>query len=148
MVNIKLFLYLFDKNRLFNILLGFSLLGIIPLADFILVVKISHLMGNFLSLSLVSSLSGIALLLLINSLDNCLEEIKGSHISGFYEKSFLLYIGMLPSAILILIPGIISTLMGLLFLLKNVRILFGKFFTEKFQIDWKESYEYFYLLYK
>lgn len=148
MVNIKLFLYLFDKDRLFNILLGFSLLGIIPLADFILVIKLGNLIGNYMALAILCALSGLALLLLIQSLDTSIEEIKDNHKSGFSEKSFLFYIGLLPAAVLILIPGILSTLIGVILLVKKIRLLFGRWFTKIFQIDWKESYEYFYLLYK
>lgn len=148
MVNIRVLLYFFDKERFLKIFLGFSFFGLILLADFFLIFKIAYLLGEYLSLSLLAAFSGIGLFLFANQISRNIDEIHQQHQQGYSSIPFWKFIGSVPAAVLTLIPGFISTTIGILLLFPYFRIRLGELFTEKFKIDWSEVYEYFYILYK
>jgi len=148
MVNIRVLLYLFDKERFFKILLGISLFMFIPLFDFYIIFKIAYMLGNYLSLAVLSAFSGFGLLILITQLNKNLDSIKNTHLSGYEEKPFLYFLGSIPAVVFILIPGFLSTFLGLLFLIPPIKATIGNLLSRLFKIDWTEIYEYFYILYK
>lgn len=148
MVNIRVLLYFFDKERFFKIFLGFSFFGMILLADFFLLFKIAYLLGEYLSISLLAAYTGIGLFLFADQINKNIDEIHQQHQQGYSSSPFCKFIGSVPAAALTLFPGLISTTLGIFLLLPYFRIHLGRLFTDKLKIDWSEVYEYFYILYK
>lgn len=148
MINIRLLRFLFEKKRLYKLLLSGSFLGLLSLIDFLLFSLLSPFFGPFLILSIIAAVSGLGLYLLINQCNKSLDIIHKTHKRGYKEESFYLFIGLLPSLALLIVPGLFTNFFGFILLIQPVRRIFGQQLTEKLSIEWEEIYEYFYILYK
>ncbi|MDA3778873.1 MAG: FxsA family protein [Bacteroidales bacterium] len=120
----------------------------LTIVDFLLVMQVGYFLGNYLALSIVALISGIGLFIFNKTMNANINTIRDYHLIGYSEEPFLMFIGSMPSAILILIPGLITTFIGLILLIPSIRKQLGTMLSKHLQIDWNEIHEYFYILYK
>ena len=147
MVNIRLFLFFFKKENLFNVLLFFSLPSLLFVGDIFFIFFLVRLIGEYLALFLFFLFTALGQFILFKSFSLLLDRLKAAKIDGRDCKSlYYAYAGTLPSFIYLVYPGIISTLAGIMLLAPILRRQIGLGVSRFFNIDWDEINEYLFLL--
>ncbi len=147
MVNIRLFLFFFRKENIFNILLFLTLISLLFIGDIFFLVFLMRLIGTYLAFFfffLFTALGQFGIFRSFSVLLSSLSETKKA--GGDCHEYYILYAGTIPSAVYMVYPGIISTLAGFLLLSAPVRKMLGRLISAKLKIDWDEINEYLFLL--
>ena len=147
MVNIRLFLYFFKKENIFNILFFFSLASLLFLGDIFFLVFLMRLIGTYLAFTLFFLFSALGQIGLFRSFSTLIDNIRTAKDGGEdCMNHYLAYAGSIPAVIYMVYPGIISTLVGYILLINPVRKVLGEWVTKYLQLDWDEINEYLFLL--
>jgi UPF0716 family protein affecting phage T7 exclusion len=147
MVNIRLFLFFFKKENLFNLLLFFSVPSLLFMGDIFLLFYLTQLLGMNLAISLFFFFTALGQFILFKSFSVLLDRLMtAKEASDNCTEYYLAYAGTLPSLVYLIYPGIISTLIGSFLLLPLIRKKMGKGISSFFKIDWDEINEYLFLL--
>ena len=147
MVNIRLFLYFFKKENIFNILFFFSLASLLFLGDIFFLVFLIRLIGTYLAFTLFFLFSALGQIGLFRSFSILIDNIRTAKEKGEdCMDHYLAYAGSIPAVIYMIYPGIISTLIGYILLIVPVRKVLGEWVTRFLQLDWDEINEYLFLL--
>jgi UPF0716 protein FxsA len=131
-----------DGDFLFRtifILLGFAL---VPLAEIFLFVFLGNVIGNYLVLLIsgaVAVAGGFTALFQARRTEARLREVVRAGAWPGRELTHL--VGYLASAILLIAPGFITDLAGLLLLIPGLRIAVGRYLASKLETRFKELYE-------
>ncbi len=144
MFSIKFLLRLTENRRhsAFFLYLILLLSGIV-LLDFYLCMQGSIIFGIYLIMSLLCLLSLVGLPVSMGLVSRHLEGIDASRIrEEFPEGDFYGLTGAFLAGILLLIPGIISSFLGMFLLVKPLRILAGRILSDFLMVKWHEVYEY------
>ncbi len=145
MIDARLLLKFINKTSVSKILYSFLLIAILPTLDFWLYIFISTLIPGYHNLFLASTF-GFSLFCFFISfaiVRSELTEIKFLIKNGVYpKKQFQRLAGSFITTWLLVTPGIITSVVGLIFLIPGLKTLLGKLITHSFQKDMKSVYEY------
>ena len=115
----------------------YTILVISPLtvADFITLFIFSDLIGIYLYLGIITSITLFGVIIIIKLSKRTLKEFESKHKRGIYpEYEFYKLTGLLSASFLIIFPGIITSITGF--------ILIGRSLTKRLKLDWHGVYEY------
>lgn len=143
MLNLKILIRILEPDFTKKLLSLILIIAMIPIMDCILIINFSYLMGEYLFLA-------ILLLLSLSGFIFSLHMVNGTHIrlkKNLHDNTFLLkdynsLPGVLMVSFLLIMPGIISTIIGLVFSIPCFRVDLGKRISLILKIDWKEIHEY------
>ncbi|OQY33292.1 MAG: hypothetical protein B6241_08470 [Spirochaetaceae bacterium 4572_59] len=143
MLNLKFLIHILEPDFTKKILYLILILAMIPIMDCILFINFSYLMGEYLFLA-------ILLLLSLSGFIFSRHLVRRTHIrlkTNLHDNIFLLKdYNSLPAALmvsfLLIMPGIISTIIALVFSIPCFRNNLGKRISLILKIDWKEIHEY------
>ena len=143
MLNLRL-LFNFINPRFSRLLLAIlCILGLGVLLDTILILRISLLVGPWITMSFLSFRSALGLFISYNSVKNRGEILTEAVDRGhFPETGFSLYLSNLVAGCFLVVPGILNFFVGLAFLLPPVGQKIGDKIASLLGIDWQEAYEY------
>jgi UPF0716 family protein affecting phage T7 exclusion len=147
MVNIRLFLYFFRKENIFNILFFSSLASLLFLGDIFFLVLLIRLIGPYLAFTLFflfTAMGQIGIFRTFAVLIETIQDVKER--GGDCMPCYLAYAGTLPSVFYMIYPGILSTIIGFILLIPPLRKKVGKVISHFFELDWDEVNEYLFLL--
>lgn len=143
MLSVQYILSLFKDTKAVQILFFLMGAAIIQIVDLILTLFLTHLFGDFLILALISSLSLTGLFFSYLSVSSRIKQINTSCLSGcFPETLFHKLTGAFLAALLLFMPGFVSSLIGFIILLPPASVPTGKFMSDKSDTDWHTVYEY------
>ena len=147
MVNIRLFLYFFRKENIFNILFFLSIASLLFLGDIFFLVFLMRLIGTYLAFTLFFLFTALGQISLFRSFSLLIDSIREAKEEGVNCMDYYFsYAGSLPAVLYMIYPGIISTLVGFVLLLPPVKRNMGEFISRYFKLDWDEINEYLFLL--
>jgi UPF0716 family protein affecting phage T7 exclusion len=143
MLNLRL-LFNFINPQFSRLLLAvLCILGLGVLVDTMLILRISLLVGPWITMAVLSLRSALGLLISYNTV-RMRGEILGEavDVGHFPETGFALYLSSLVSGCFLIVPGILNLFVGLSFLLPPVGRKIGDRIASLLGIDWQEAYEY------
>ena len=126
--------------RIYLAILGF--MGIGALLDVILLLKLSLLIGTWLTLAILALTTSATIVLAFHLVDKRSHALYRSISYGvFSQNNFVNYVTILLACPLIMLPGIVNSLFGLLILLQPLSDKIGEIVVRTTGINWSESYE-------
>lgn len=145
MVDVRFLLKFLDRDSVVKNLFIILLSALFPTLDIWLLVYLSSIIPEYhnVLLAAVSASGLIGFFICFFIIKTSLNEIKFMIKNGIYpEKQFNRLAGSFFTAILMAIPGIISTITALVFMIPAIRTAVGKKITKSLSKDIKEVYEY------
>ncbi|MBB6482346.1 FxsA family protein [Spirochaeta isovalerica] len=143
MLSVQYILSLFKDTKAVQILFFLMGAAIIQIVDLILTLFLTHLFGDFLILALISCLSLAGLFFSYLSVSNRISKINESCLDGcFPETLFHKLSGAFLAALLLFMPGFVSSIIGFFILLPPLSVPAGKYLSVKSDTDWHTVYEY------
>lgn len=143
MLSIQFIINIFKDTKAVQFLYFFLAISIFQILDLFLTIFLTRIFGEYLIMAIIcsTSLLGLffsiirikSLILIINK--NCKEGI-------FPESQFHEIIGIFIAAILIFIPGFVTSLLGFLILLPVLSTKSGQYISKWTFTDWHTVYEY------
>mgnify|MGYP001556191794 CR=1 FL=1 len=126
--------------RMFSALLGVSL---VLLIDILLIIQAAFIWGGYLVMALVAGSSLIFLLLALYSLVYSSRTLRRKIRQGIYpENEFAAVNSILIAAVFFLIPGFITSCIGIILLLPPFRTIIGRAVNSKRKTRLQETYEF------
>ena len=118
-------------------------LALIPILDCIIIIFLAQLLGTFLFLAIIVFLSLAGFFFSLRLTFRTQKQIKDNLRNNILSlKHYNSLPGTLVIAYLLIVPGIISTIIGLIFAIPHLRSLLGSKISLYLKIDWKEIHEY------
>ena len=143
MLSMKSLIRFLDRGFIMKVLLVIMLYSLVPFGEFFLLLFVREYIGAHITMAAVAGTALIALVLARARLTKILGEIHGGIKAGEYpEESFDHLAGLIIAAILLLTPGFVSDLIGLLLFIPLLRKLAGRLITSRMRGRLKELYEY------
>ena len=143
MLNLKILLRVLQPGFIKKILFVFLAMSIVPIIDCYLIIQMAQLLGKYLFLAILVSLSLAGFFLSGVLVDKNLKKIDEKISNNILPlKDYNKFSGTLVVSFLFIIPGLISTLIALFISLPYFRIKLGSKISNYLQIDWKEIHEY------
>jgi len=143
MLNFKLIVTLLKPASVKNFLGIISIAGITAVADIILIIKISLILGPWITMSALSFISAVGIYFAYKSIEKINSEIIESIETGVYSPDlFYNYTASLLSAVLLILPGILNTISGIILSLPVFNRKTGRLISYSAGINWKEAYEF------
>jgi UPF0716 protein FxsA len=132
-----------DPGYLLKWFLLILLFSLLPLGDMYLLTVISGTIPRFLLFAGVTATGLLGLVLCFFSATRLLKAMKRRIRDGYYHPAdYFQLIGILLAAVLLLTPGLIGDVLGLLFLLPAFRRIVGRLAAGNMHERFKELYEY------
>ncbi len=143
MLNIRFLYTLLDSNFI-RVFLGLAaVIGIGVLADIIIILKLSLLIGPWITMAILSANAVLGIRIAYSLTDRCKQSIMETVGRGRGDHDqFFRYLATLITSLFLVVPGFINTIAGAVLLIPAVSIRFGKKTAEILGIDWREAYEY------
>ncbi|MBN2657510.1 MAG: FxsA family protein [Spirochaetales bacterium] len=117
--------------------------SIIQIIDLILTLYLTHLFGDYLILAIISSLSLAGIFFSYISVNSRIRQINTSCGEGcFPENLFNQLTGTFFAAVLLFMPGFISSFFGFLLLFPLFSIPAGRYISRNSDTEWHTVYEY------
>lgn len=143
MLNLKILIRIMEPDFTIKFLYLTLILAMIPVMDCILIINFSYILGEFLFMA-------ILLLLSLAGFIFSLHLVKRTHIRLKYNLQNNIFLlkdynslpGALMVSFLLIMPGIISTIIGLVFSIPCFRVNLGRRLSLILKVDWKEIHEY------
>ncbi len=143
MLDVKALIRFFDSGfvyRFFSLLL---LAVLMIAADVFLILVVAGIIGRYLTLALVLGLSLSGFFLGMRVMTGIIARAKARVKEGIYPSDdFANLLGAFIATVLLILPGILSELCGLVFLIPNGRRAIGRRLTRDQGSKMKELYEY------
>lgn len=140
---IRFFLNTLQRTGTFVLISRLLSIGFIFLLDGFFLLYLSSILGGLLSLALMASLCLLGALLVGSSYRRHSRIATVQITSGVYPKlQFSHLTGLFFSLVFTVIPGLFSTLVGLLLYIPPFRLLFGTFVQKHFNQWYQELYGY------
>lgn len=132
-----------DISFILKLLYIVLLCSLIPLVDMLVVLQLAELIPKYILMAFVTA-SGLAgILISYFSIREVLRQIHYKIRSGYYPRNEVFeLVGLLPSAFLLITPGLIGDLIGLLLLIPSLRRMIGQMISGRTEDRFKELYEY------
>ena len=143
MLDVKILLKLMNPDYTVRFLYMILFAAFVPLLDFILIIMVSRYLGEYLFLAILTILSLGGFFISKGLLRKNLEIIQINTDNNYYSE---FYYNTIPAvffiAFLLIFPGIIGTLIGLVLALPYLRHKIGLFISNYLKIEWKEIHEF------
>ena len=119
-------LSLVDRAFVVRLLLVMLLASLLVVADGYALIELSTHLGRYLSLAVVASTGFVGLFFLTNSILATLSAMRRHVRSGsFPKRDFARLAGLFISAGLIVLPGLVTDLIGIVIYIPPLRVAFG-----------------------
>lgn len=143
MFNTDFLLKIIDKDNISKYISKILFLSLFIVVDFLTLFILGNLMGIFLYLASLGLLIFIGVTLSIRELKGEISQIEISNSKGIYpEKQFYKITGLLLASVLIIIPGLLTTIMGLLLITPALRFSVGRSLSKSLKLNWNAVYEF------
>lgn len=143
MLNMKSLLKFFDIGFLYRLLAAFLMIGLVFLGEIYLFFMIFDIFGIFFTLAVSTAKSLFCAFILFFLFGNILKQVrKFVKIGKYPQKKFELLAGTLVVGILLIFPGIITDVAGIIFMLPVFRRMLGRGFTKSMDGQLHEMYQY------
>lgn len=132
-----------DIGFILRLLYIVLLCSLIPIVDMLTAVQLAELIPKYLLMAFitVSGLAGMVISYFV--IREVLRQIHYKIRSGYYPRNEVFeLVGLLPSAFLLITPGFIGDVIGLLLLIPSLRRLVGQLISGRTEDRFKELYEY------
>lgn len=136
-------LQLCDRSFVIRLLLLLLLLAIPVIGDGLLLLMLAERYGRYLALAMAASTGLISLFFLVNSISSTLRTMQLRIAAAqFPARQYHDLAALVTAAVLLLLPGLLTDLLGLLFYLPLFRSLLGALVCRPFRRRMAEVYEY------
>lgn len=143
MIDTKILIRFFDRGFLLRTLLLLLLYSLVPIGEIALLFYLSTLIGVFLTLALLASTGLFGLLISYGAMKRTLKPLRRKIREGYYpEVEFVELAGLLASSLLLVTPGFVTDLAGLVLYSTAVRRRVGRAIVKRLEDRLKELYEY------
>ena len=133
----------FDRSFITRLLLLALLYSLLPLAEIFLLIYLGDRIGNYFTLALAALTGLIGMLFALRGFRRNLEILKTKIRAGEYPgEEFVTLTGIFLAAVLLLTPGFITDVLGLLLFVPVIRSGLGRLLIRLTRTDLKELYEY------
>ena len=133
----------FDRSFITRVLLLALLYSLLPLAEIFLLIYLGDRMGNYFTLALAALTGLIGMLFALRGFRKNLDILKRKIRAGEYPgEEFATLTGIFVAAVLLLTPGFITDVLGLLLFVPVIRNGLGRLLIRLTRTDLKELYEY------
>ncbi len=143
MLNLKVLINILQPEFTRNFLYFLLLVSFIPVLDCILILNLAYLIGNYLFLAILMALSFFGFFLsrrIIRKIQQQIHEDLKSNIMVL--DHYLSLPGSLAVSFILIMPGILSSLIGFICSIPFLRTKLGAYLSRILKIDWKEIHEY------
>jgi UPF0716 protein FxsA len=139
----RILLRFFDRTFITKLLILALLYSLLPLAEIFLLIYLGDRIGNYFTLALAALTGLIGMLFALRGFRRNLEVLRQKIRDGEYPgQEFITLTGIFLAAILLLTPGFITDLLGLLLFVPVIRNGLGRLLIRLTRTDLKELYEY------
>ena len=143
MLSMKILMRFVDRGFVFKTLYLILLVSAVPIGEIALLLYLESFVGTYLLLALVAATGLIGILVAFRQIRSILAAIRKRTDSGEYpEEEFVDLAGALLGSVLLVTPGFVSDVFGLLLILPFLRRLAGRLVTVRMRDRLKEVYEY------
>ncbi len=143
MLNFRL-LYILISPRSTRTYLGLTAgLGLVILLDIILFLKLSIMVGPWITMAILAAKTTVGILIMYYLVDLRSRRLIETIDDGCFESDiFSRYLSTLAASLFLIIPGLVNTFVGILLLIPLIGIKFGDRMARLTGIDWQEAYEF------
>lgn len=139
----KFILRFLDKTFITRLLILALLYSLLPLTEIFLLIYLGQRIGNYFTLALAAATGLVGMLFALRGFQKNLLRLKERIRKGvFPAEEFITLTGIFAAAILLLTPGFITDLLGLLLFVPVIRSTLGRLIIRLTRADFKELYEY------
>lgn len=143
MFNTEFLLKIIDKENSSKYITKLLFLSLVVVIDFFTLFILGNLLGIFLYLAILGLVILIGVSLVLKEIGKQLDAMEESNSRGVYPRdNFYQFTGIILASILIIIPGLLSTLAGLAILIPKLRFYIGRKLSLSLNLDWNAVYEY------
>ena len=143
MLNLKVLINILKPETMKKTLYILLFLCLIPILDCILIINLAQLLGKYLFLAIIVFFSLIGFFFSQKMIEKVLNQIQLNLKNNIMsEKDYYFLPGSFSVSFLLIMPGIISTFIGLFTVIPGIRTNIGLKISEYLKIDWKEIHEY------
>lgn len=143
MFNTEFLLKVIDKNNTSRYISKILFLSLFIIMDFFSLFVLGNLIGIYLYLASLGLLIFIGISLSIKEIKREIFLLEKSNSNGIFpEKQFYRLTGLFLASVLIIIPGILTTLIGYLLLTPTLRFSVGRSLSKSLKLNWNAVYEY------
>ena len=131
------------RYTLIKILLCLEVIAILLLPEILLLFYLAQLYGKLLVLAIICITSLAGLYLVTNSIFHITKKIRLSINNGlFKEHEFGMLYALLLCGCLLILPGFITNIVGILLFIPPVRLVTAKILTKRLAVDMQRAYCY------
>ena len=139
----RVLLRFFDRTFITRLLILALLYSLLPLAEIFLLIYLGDRIGKYFTLAIAATTGLIGMLIALRGFHKNLDVLKRKIKAGEYPgEEFVTLTGIFLAAILLLTPGFITDVLGLLLFVPAIRGGFGRLVIRLTRTDLKELYEY------
>ena len=143
MLGLQLFLRFFERDFITKLILLFLLYSLLPIGEIFLILYLGGQLGNYLTLALAASTGLVGVLISLARLQETNRRLREKIAAGEYPGAeFVELAGVLVSGVLLLTPGFVTDVLGLMLFLPSIRGAVGRAITRRASRHLKEVYEY------
>ena len=143
MLSMKVLIQFLDRGFVLKVLFLIMLCSLLPVADIFLLLYIRDYIGIYLLVALVASTGLLGLLFAYQQIRAILQALRTSVDDGRYPRmEFMNLAGALVASLLLLTPGFVTDLLGILLFLPLLRVFVGRSVNRRMEGRLKELYEY------
>lgn len=143
MLSIQYILSLFKDTKALQIVYFFMAASVLQVTDLFLTIYLTQLFGEYLIMAVLCLFALAGLFFAIARIKKLTSLINENCSNGvFPQNHFYELSGMFLAALLVFIPGFISSLAGMICMLPLLSRKTGSLLSEKMSTDWHTVYEY------
>lgn len=143
MLNLKVLINILQPQFTRNFLYTLLLLSFIPVLDCIIILNLALLIGNYLFLAILMTLSFIGFFIARKMTEKVQQQIHTNLNSNIMVLDHYQSLpGCLTASFLLIMPGILSSFIGFILCIPLFRKKLGASLSAFLKIDWKEIHEY------
>ncbi|TFG62974.1 MAG: FxsA family protein [Spirochaetales bacterium] len=143
MFDTRFLIRFFDKVFILKFLLLGLLISIVPIGEMLFILFTAERIGAFLILAIAAFIGLLGILVVYKQIKLILSSIKSGVAEGVYpEEEFASLAGAVLTALLFLLPGFITDVVAVLFLLPAVKRRVGMALIRNMDTRLKELYQY------
>lgn len=143
MLTMKALIRFLDRGFILKVLLLIMLYSLLPIGEIVLLLYLRDYLGNYLLVALVASTGLLGLTFAYQQLRGCILAIRRSTDSGVFPRGQFMHLaGAFVGAVLLLTPGFVTDVVGLLLFFPLFRTSVGRAITRRMEERLKELYEY------
>ncbi|OQY39518.1 MAG: hypothetical protein B6229_03595 [Spirochaetaceae bacterium 4572_7] len=118
-------------------------ISLLTVVDFFTLFIFSDLIGIYLYLGIITSITLFGVFIIIKLSKSTIKQLESKHNVGVYpEYEFYKLTALLFASLLIIFPGIITSIIGFILIIPHFRQFIGRSLTKKLKLDWHGVYEY------